>query len=249
MRKTKIQWTDSTVNFWMGCSKVSDGCKGCYMFRILEAEGKDPRKVWKTGFDTFRGAMRWREGRRIFTNSMSDFFIVDADQWREEAWEVIRKTPQHQWQILTKRPERILECLPPDWGEGWDNVWLGVSIESQKYLQRAEILASIPAKTRFISAEPLLEEVDFLALGKTLESFHWCIVGGESGDETGKYAYRPCELKWIERICNDLKPTNVKVFVKQTGTWLAKQLHLEDKYFGGKMEEWPKQIQVREFPV
>src|SRR5688500_2786405 len=127
MEKTKIQWTDATVNFWTGCTKVSDGCKFCYMYRDKERLRKDPKTVLRTSDEIFYKALKWKDAKRIFTCSWSDFFIKDADEWRKDAWDVIRKTQHHQWQILTKRPERIKECLPEDWGGGWDNVWLGVS--------------------------------------------------------------------------------------------------------------------------
>lgn len=248
MNNTHIQWTDSTVNFWMGCRKVSEGCKFCYMYRQQEKFRKSGFIITRTSDKTFKAALKWKEPRKIFTCSMSDFFLEEADDWREEAWDVIRKTPQHQWQILTKRPERILECLPNDWGEGWDNVWLGTSIESQDYLDRATILSEIPAKVRFISAEPLIDEIDFTTIRDVMEKFHWCIIGGESGNEYGKHRYRPCELDWITKIINDLERTPVKVFVKQTGTWLANELQLNDSE-GGVIMELPLEIQVREYPV
>ncbi len=248
MEKTKIQWTDATVNFWTGCKKVSDGCKFCYMYRDKERYGKDPTTVLRTSDTTFKQALKWTESKRIFTCSWSDFFIDEADQWREDAWDVIRRTPQHSWQILTKRPDRIIQCLPEDWGDGWENVWLGVSIESQKYMHRAETLAKIPAKTRFISAEPLLGELDLKQLGPALDSFHWCIIGGESGNENGKYRYRECKQEWIEKIINDLRDTNVAVFIKQMGTNLAKQMGLKDRH-GGDIDEWPEHLRIREFPA
>ena len=248
METTKIQWTDSTINFWQGCRKVSDGCKFCYMHRDKERYGQDPTKISRTADATFKKALKWKDGRKIFTCSWSDFFIEEGDQWREDAWEVIRKTPQHIWQILTKRPERIAQCLPPDWGNGWDNVWLGVSIESPKYMHRAYTLAEIPARTRFISAEPLLDELDLSAHLEVLQKFHWCIVGGESGNETGKFLYRECRTGWIEKIIHDLADTDVAVFVKQMGTHIAKQSGYKDRH-GGNWDEWPEHLRIRESPM
>src|SRR6186997_748421 len=139
---THIQWTNETINPFMGCEKVSEGCKNCYMYRLLSSWGLDPsivRKVSdKTNLDKLK---RLTEPSLIFTCSLSDFFIDKADQWRDKAWDMIRAYPQHVWQILTKRPERIMQCLPNDWGDGWDNVCLGVSIESSKYFERAYTLA------------------------------------------------------------------------------------------------------------
>src|SRR5690349_7168633 len=120
--KTKIQWADSTVNFWHGCHKVSEGCKFCYMFRDKQRYGQDPEIVVRAKAASFDKALHWKDPRRIFTCSWSDFFIEDADAWRADAWEIIRHTPQPTWLILTKRPERIAECLPPDWGAGYKNV-------------------------------------------------------------------------------------------------------------------------------
>jgi len=247
MEVTKIQWTDATVNFWTGCKKVSAGCKFCYMYRDKERYGKDPTTVLRTAPATFEAALKWKESKRIFTCSWSDFFIEEADEWRADAWDIIRKTPQHQWQILTKRPERIVECLPNDWGEGWDNVWLGVSVENQDYIHRIETLSKIPAKVRFISAEPLIGSIDLSVCKDMLSSFHWLIIGGESGNENGKYRYRSCELNWIKDLILQTKEKGVNVFVKQTGTWLSKKLKLADRH-GGDISEWPNDIQVREFP-
>src|SRR5688500_10598056 len=161
MKNSFIQWTDSTVNFWHGCQKVSEGCKYCYMHRMKDKNGESGAIVKRTSDYKFYEALYWDKPRMIFTCSMSDFFIKDADDWRDDAWDVIRRTPQHTWQILTKRPERISECLAPAWGDGWDNVWLGVSVESQTFMDRALVLSEIPARVRYISAEPLLEEIDF----------------------------------------------------------------------------------------
>ncbi len=248
MKTTAIQWCDSTVNFWTGCKKVSCGCFKCYLYRLKMQNFQNPTIVHRTNFQTFTAALYWDEPKTIFTCSMSDFFIKEADQWREDAWNIIRQTPQHKWLILTKRPERIKDCLPPDWGEGWDHVWLGVSVENEKYMHRADTLASIPAKTRFISAEPLLDQIDFSKFKDLMQHFHWVIIGGESGNEVGKFQYRECKQEWLEKIVNDLKPTDVAVFVKQTGSYLAKQLGLTDNH-GGNMAEWPTHLQVREFPI
>lgn len=251
MKETFIQWTDATVNFWHGCKKISEGCKFCYMYRDKETTyGGDPTKVLRTADSTFYKALNWKQPRMIFTCSWSDFFIEEADSWRSDAWDVIRKTPQHTWQILTKRPERIRQCLPPDWGEGYANVWLGVSIENQKNFHRAVTLAGIPAQTRFISAEPLLEKLNLLPEEDgsiIMDTFHWCIIGGESGNDYGKYRYRECKTEWIEALINDLATTKVKVFVKQVGSYLSRELHLKDKH-GGKMEEWDEHLRIRDFP-
>ncbi|MFL5313065.1 MAG: DUF5131 family protein [Myxococcales bacterium] len=153
--QTGISWTESTWNPWMGCTRVSPGCDGCYMFREQRQYGNDPELVRrsKTKFDA---PLKWEEPKLVFTCSWSDWFHVNADDWRDEAWDIIRRSPQHTFQILTKRPGRIHHCLPADWGDGYPNVWLGVSVESAAFVSRVDVLRGIPAALRFISAEPLL---------------------------------------------------------------------------------------------
>lgn len=249
-QQTKIQWTDATVNFWTGCKKVSPGCKFCYMYRDKERYGLDPTAVVRTSDKTFYAALKWKEPKRIFTCSWSDFFIEEADAWRHDAWQVIRQTPQHTWQILTKRPERIAACLPQDWGEGYRNVWLGVSVENAaNFDKRVPILNGIPAHVRFISMEPL---IDFIHISPArydmLLKVQWLIIGGESGNETGPYRYRPCELEWIRHILWNM-PSYTAAFVKQLGTHLAKQLNLKDRH-GADMTEWEDAwLRFREFPA
>lgn len=248
MDNSKIQWTDATVNFWTGCKKVSPGCKFCYMYRDLERYGKEPTEVMRTKPQTFNKALKWKNSRKIFTCSWSDFFIEEADQWRKDAWDVIRNTPQHNWQILTKRPERIEKCLPEDWrgknySHNYRNVWIGVSVESDSEVDRIEMLSDIPNK--FVSFEPLLEKLEFH--DDYLDYIDWAIIGGESGNDKGKYRYRECQIEWIEKLIEKLRDENIPVFVKQLGTHLAKKLCLKDRK-GGNVEEWPKHLQVREFP-
>ena len=252
MKNSSIQWTDATINFWVGCQKVSAECKFCYMFRQEARYGRDGSKVRKTGKATFNAALKWKEPKRIFTCSMSDFFIQEADQWRDEAWKIIRKTPHHTWLILTKRPERIKDCLPDDWGDGYPNVWLGTTIGVQSSFHRAETLSKIPSAVRFISAEPLLEPIDFLVekgSERVIDSFHWVILGGESGNNNGKHRFRPSEIKWYAKAIADLKTkTNVAVFMKQLGTHLSMELKFKKERHGGEIENLPEHLQIREFP-
>lgn len=245
-KDSKIQWTDYTWNPFYGCKKVSDGCKFCYMYRDKERYGEDPSVVSKSK-TKFYDPLSWNEPAKVFTCSWSDFFIEEADNWRDELWEIIRSTPHLTYQILTKRPERIPNCLPADWGDGYPNVWLGVSVENQSSILRCEILGKIPAAVRFISAEPLLEKVDFEQVFNLFD-FHWVIIGGESGNNTGKYRYRKCEIDWIESIVNDCQDFSIPVFVKQLGTYLSKQCGLKERH-GGDIDEWNQSIQIREFPV
>ncbi len=153
--ETGISWTEATWNPWMGCTKVSEGCDNCYMFREQRQYGNDPELVRrsKTKFDA---PLKWKQPKLVFTCSWADWFHIDADQWRDEAWEIVRASPQHTFQILTKRPGRIARCLPADWGDGYPNVWLVTSVETDEYLSRARVLREIPAALRFLSLEPLL---------------------------------------------------------------------------------------------
>jgi protein gp37 len=204
---SSIEWTEATWNPWQGCKKISTGCKNCYMYRDKHRYGQDPTKVIRSK-TTFYDPLKWTEARVVFACSWSDWFIEEADEWRDDAWDIIRKTPRHTYQILTKRPERIYNNLPTDWGDGWRNVWLGVSIENQDYMYRKDMLCDIPACVLFISAEPLLGPLDF----GPMECIHWVITGGESGPNA-----RPIDLEWVRVIKEQCKRSGVSFFHKQNG--------------------------------
>lgn len=248
---TAISWTDHTINFWTGCKKVSPGCKFCYMYRDKERYGVDPTVVMKVNQSTINKVLKEaKPGQKIFTCSWSDFFIEEADQWREWAWDIIRSRPDIKWQILTKRPERILKCLPADWEEGWDNVWIGVSAEAEKEAtERIGLLSIVPCKITFLSIEPLIECFDLKGIcARYGFTPSWVIIGGESGNDIGKYQYRPCFLIWIQHMVNECKLMNVPVWVKQTGTFLSTQIGLKSRH-GSDINEWPKDIRVQQFPL
>lgn len=152
----------------------------------------------------------WGQPALVFTCSWSDWFHPGADEWRPEAWEVIRRAPHLTFQILTKRPERILSHLPEDWGDGWPNVWLGVSVESQAFIHRAALLAEIPAAVRFVSAEPLLGPLTFT--DNVIQSLHWIIGGGESGPNA-----RPADPAWFHSLAAICQYNNVAYWHKQNG--------------------------------
>jgi protein gp37 len=226
--RSAISWTESTWNPWRGCSKVSPGCAHCYMFRDQRRYGRDPSVVVRASPATFHAPLKpsWSEPRMIFTCSWSDWFHEAADPWRDEAWDVIRQTPQHTYQVLTKRPERILEHLPGDWDDGWPNVWLGTSIENRRFTGRADVLREVPAAVRFISAEPLLgplvpnhpvespwpESWDdgYGGVGLDLDGIDWLIVGGESGPR-----HRPMQLDWARDLRDVCGMSGTAFFVKQ----------------------------------
>jgi len=250
---TKIQWAQSTWNPWYGCRKVSPGCKFCYAERDMTKFGQDFKQV-RQSKTKFSIPLKWVEPRLIFTCSWSDWFIEDADPWRPFAWKIIKQTPQHTYQILTKRSELIADRLPSDWGDGYPNVWLGVSVESNAQRHRITELAKIPAAVRFISAEPLIDQLDLLDLQSKesvgvefIKYFHWVIVGGESGNDEGKHRYRECYGSWINHIIYDCQRAKVPIFVKQMGTALAKKMGLKDRQ-GGNIDEWPEEFKIRQMP-
>ena len=247
---SKIQWTDATWNIAVGCTKVDEDCKYCYMYRgSLDSKRYDPKQVRKTK-TVFNLPMKLKEPSKIFTSSLTDFFHEDCDSFRNEAWEIIRKCPQHIFQILTKRPERIVTHLPEFWQEINERVWLGTSIGHGKYTSRLldlihpQVDMWLP-RVNFLSLEPLHGEIELPQ--KELSHIQWVIVGGESGNENGKYRYRPCKLEWIESIIEQCALLDVPVFVKQLGTHLAKELKLSDRH-GGLIEEWPEHLQIRQMP-
>lgn len=247
-----IQWTKSTWNPWHGCKKVSPGCKFCYMYRDKKNRfNQDPTVVHRSRPATFNAPLRWKEPAFVFTCSWSDFFIKEADEWRPDAWDIIRRTPHLIYQILTKRPERIKQCLPPDWGDGWQNVWIGASVENQKmYNRRVPILADIPATVRFLSVEPLIAPIDMTPspeFFRHYEKMNWVIVGGECGNMTGEFRFRSCSIEWIESIVRQCGISSIPVFVKQTGTAIALERGFTDRH-GGDISEWPSSMRVREFP-
>jgi protein gp37 len=185
---SRISWTHGTQNFWLGCEKIAPECAHCYIDRILRRQGREPwgqlyraKSTWMQPFKWERDCMKAGVCRRIFTNSLSDFFHVDADAWRPQAWEIIRGTPHLVYLILTKRPALIMKRLPADWGEGYPNVWLGVSTGCRQTLSLMDELRKVPVHpkaVRFISGEPLLEDI---SAEIDLTGFGWVIVGGESG--------------------------------------------------------------------
>jgi protein gp37 len=254
---TKIQWTDATWNIARGCSKVDADCAYCYMFRqSLNATRYQPNQVIRTK-TVFNDPLKLKVPSKIFTSSLTDFFHPAIDSYRHEAWEIIRKCPQHTFQILTKRPERIHDHLPPFWEEIRNHVWLGTSIGSEKGMHRLyDLILPINPGVKFLSLEPLHGRIDlpfndFLDFGhKVKDLIDWVIIGGESGNELGKSRYRPCEVEWFEHLISQCIAFEIPVFVKQLGTHLAKHFNLKDRH-GGDFDEWPDELahlKVRKFP-
>lgn len=184
-------------------------------------------KTWADPFFWQINAEAHRIETRVFTCSWSDFFHPDADPWRLEAWEIVRDCPNLIFQILTKRPELVPARLPRDWGDGYPNVWLGVSVENPAFLHRMDLLRQIPAAIRFVSAEPLLAPLGDL----NLTNFHWVIVGGESGP-----GFRPMDHAWAREIRDQCQREHVAFFFKQSAAIRTEMGTLLD---GREWKEYP----------
>jgi protein gp37 len=213
---TTIEWTEQTWNPTTGCTKISPGCKHCYaevMAKRLQAMGA---RGYENGFnlsilpERLTQPLMRRKATTYFVNSMSDLFHNDIPfDFLDQVFDVIRRTPQHTYQILTKRSARmrkyfVLRDVPA-------NVWLGVSVENRKYgLPRIDDLRKVKAEIRFLSVEPLLEDVGEI----DLRGIHWVIVGGESGPKA-----RPMKAEWVETIQEQCDHEGVAFFFKQWGGW------------------------------
>jgi protein gp37 len=243
---TSIEWTRSvdggrgaSWNPVTGCSKVSPGCAHCYAEAFAERFRGVPGHPYQQGFDLklwperLELPLRWRRPRLVFVNSMSDLFHERVpDAFVAQAFAVMARAHWHTFQVLTKRPERLAELAPRlRWPA---NVWLGVSIENRRFLQRADHLRLVPAAVRFISAEPLLGPLQ----GLSLEGIDWLIVGGESGQGA-----RPLDLAWARDLLARCRAASVAVFVKQLGTrWAGRGK-------GNDPACWPPDLRVREMPA
>jgi len=218
---TAISWTDHTFNPWWGCENVGPGCDNCYAAAFDKRTGGEyfngtikPRitsvQNWKKPLKWNRDAVKAGQRRKVFCGSMMDWCDLSVgDEYRDKLFQLIRSTPMLDWQLLTKRAQYIRRCLPKDWGNGYSNVWLGVTVENKTHgLNRAEQLMSIPAEIRFLSIEPLLE-----CLGMyRFDCFDWVIVGGESGPNA-----RPMNPEWVRSIKDQCDVDRVPFFFKQWG--------------------------------
>lgn len=213
MSKSSIEWTEATWNPVTGCDKISPGCKFCYAERLafrLKAMGQ---ANYRNGFElTLQPTMlekplSWKKPQVIFVNSMSDLFHKDIPEYYiQQVFDVMRRAHWHQFQVLTKRADRLEELSPSiDWPA---NVWMGVSVESEKYLSRIDHLRRTGAKTKFLSLEPLIGPLPNM----NLEGIHWAIVGGESGP-----GCRPMSEVWALDIRDQCKKAKVPFFFKQWG--------------------------------
>lgn len=240
-RTTKIEWTDKTWNPITGCTKQSAGCAHCYaetMSRRLKAMGL---KKYSNGFsvtlhpEDLNTPRSWRQGHNIFVCSMSDLFHKDVPfEFIDKVMATIEATPQHRYQLLTKRAERMAEyfstrAVPK-------NVWLGVTVECRSSIFRIDYLRDIPASVRFLSCEPLVESLGDM----NLSNIDWVIVGGESGPQA-----RPMKAEWALDIKRQVEHEGAAFFFKQWGTWGSDGVK-RSKHSNGKLLEGEV---IQEMPV
>lgn len=213
-----IEWTQATWNPVTGCDKVSPGCAHCYAETFAERWRGIPGHAYEQGFDLrlwperLEHPLKWKKSRLIFVNSMSDLFHERIpDDYIEAVFDVMAQADHHVFQVLTKRAERMAELAPRlRWPS---HIWMGVTIENRRFVNRADYLRRVPSAVRFISAEPLLGYVE----GLDLADIHWVIAGGESGPR-----HRPVKPEWIRYVRDLCLDKGVAFFFKQWGGFRAK---------------------------
>lgn len=230
-----IEWTEATWNPTSGCTKVSPGCDRCYAERITQ---RFPR-TFPNGFnltlrpDSLDVPLRWKRPRTIFVNSMSDLFHVGvSEEYLQLVFDVMRRTPRHTYQILTKRAERLARLAGRIQWPG--NVWIGVSVESSGFTWRIDYLRSVPAALRFVSAEPLLSALPSL----DLRGIDWLIAGGES-----QSGCRIAALDWFRDLRDQCESANVAFFLKQLGGHPCKRGGDDAVLDGRRWTEVPRRSQ------
>jgi len=213
MSKSKIEWTESTWNPVSGCTKISRGCDNCYAERMalrLKAMGT---RGYENGFEVtlhphvLEKPLKMKKPQVIFVNSMSDIFHEKIpDAFIFQIFEVMNKAHWHTFQVLTKRPKRLVEIADKlNWT---DNIWMGVTVEANAYVERVDYLRESPAKIKFLSLEPLIDSVDKI----DYKGIDWVIVGGESG-----YGARVMKKEWVLEIKDRCEKENIDFFFKQWG--------------------------------
>mgnify|MGYP000848141355 CR=1 FL=1 len=240
-------------NPWHGCHKFSAGCVNCYVYRMDKMFDRDPSIVKKTkNFDLPIQKNRQNEYRLkahdgyLYTCLSSDFFIEEADQWRDDVWQMIKTRSDLSFCIITKRIHRFMSCLPKDWNDGYPNVTISVSIEDQDSLdQRLPLLITLPIKHKRINCEPLLTRLDFKELlsGNTIQHIS---VGGESGNNA-----RVCDYDWVLDIRRQCVENNTYFSFKQTGAKFVKdgklyQISKQDQHPQAKKSNIDYQREVKD---
>ncbi len=231
-QNSSIEWTEATWNPTTGCTKVSPGCTNCYAEKMairLKAMGQER---YGNAFeltlqnDVVELPLTWKKPRLIFVNSMSDLFHKNVpSDFIRRCFDVMNEAEQHVFQVLTKRPGRVVrmaEQLP--WAE---NIWMGTSVENGKYTHRVDVLREVPAKVRFLSIEPLLGPIDDLPL----DGIHWVIAGGESGPGA-----RPMRPEWVREIRDQCVDSQVPFFFKQWGAFDQQGVRRSKKVNGRELD-------------
>ena len=237
-----IAWTDHTHNHWIGCQAVSPGCDHCYAEALVKRFNGDFATRKLTSEANRRKPIMWDKRAaklgiryRVFCSSLSDVFDnqVPAD-WRASLWELIRATPNLDWQLLTKRPQNIAKMLPVDWGFGWRNVWLGTTVENQtEAWRRYPHLLSVPAQVHFLSCEPMLSRVFLPAKDTYRHPIGWVICGGESGAR-----FRQIDPEWARDLRDQCSAAGVAFYMKQMSGPSQ-----------SRMQPVPDDLMVRQFPA
>lgn len=252
--KSGIEWCDATWSPLTGCKAVSPGCLNCYAARETSGRLKNLPQYEGLAVDgVFTGEIRllperleqplhWTKPRRIFVNSMSDLFHHDVDLgFQAQVFDVMERCPQHQFQVLTKRPEIMARRVKSiyDGAIPSENIWLGTTIEHDDYVRRAHYLRATPAHIRFISAEPLLGPLTHL----DLTDIDWLIVGGESGHNA-----RRMSQYWAAELRVQCEESGTAFFMKQLGEVLGKEC-LSSTRSGHDFDSFPAQLKLREYPA
>lgn len=258
---SKIEWCDHTFNPWRGCTAISPACDHCYAKTLVEGRlGGDFSQRVRSAASTWKQPLAWNRKAeklgvryRVFCASLADVFDNQVPvEWRLDLWTLIRETPHLDWLLLTKRPQNISRMLPPFWGDGWHNVWLGTTVENQAEAdRRIPHLLAVPACVRFLSCEPLLGPIrldqiiapDDIAEGQpwlntlsgyawdndgdscpTGERIHWVICGGESGPGA-----RPMHPDWARSLRDQCEAAGVPLLFKQWGEWAPPDVMTADE--------------------
>lgn len=210
---------DLTWNPWHGCHKCSEGCQNCYAYFLDKRYGRDTSEVSlnKSVLNLplkrdKAGNYKLPAGAFVRVCMTSDFFLEDADEWRNEAWKCIRQRPDVTFSLLTKRADRIINHLPKDWGSGWDNVQFAVSAENQRRVdERIPHLLKVPSRHKWVSIKPFIGEVDLSAYLATGE-IETVLAGGEN-----YLGSRPLHYEWVQKLHNQCRDANVRLIFGQTG--------------------------------
>lgn len=227
-------------NPWHGCTKCSEGCENCYMYFLDRMRNQNGADIYKTksGFNyplqkNRNGSFKVQSGEQIRVCMTSDFFLEEADSWRDEAWEIMWQRPDVKFFLLTKRPQRVKACLPKDWGDGWDNIIFNVTCENQRRAdERIPILLELPFKHKGIMCAPFIGPV---SIEKYLDSgqIEQVICGGENYDGA-----RPCNFDWVKSLRAECVSRNITFCFIETGTNFikdGKRYYIPDKQFQAKM--------------